>query len=538
MRPIQLHAWVLLLAAVGLHAQGLPLEQVLKNGVKRPAPAKEAPAASPTVQQAKPRPPASASPSVTAGTAGSPRSAQLPFSFQLAPGWQARFTQDNAALASSADGASTVAVLPVMGIGSASPSEWMRQHGATLLARYLPNATLDALYPSRLGRSGLLATISFARGQQTGKGSVMLFSQDGMGTLYLMGAPASRFLRDQPTMLAMLRSFRFQGERSGAANTDQRPPPPEPSYIPFRDPHEGAFTLDVPSNWKIEGGVVRRSEVDINTYVRATSPNGIVVTLGDEYIPRFIVPTATLASLGMGEGGRYSPFPGNVLIVQRYLPGAVYAHHHVASFAQRMGLTSPRIEQPRDRRELFKQLPSIGLTTTGGDVRFRARRGSMDYEGYVLAATSLMMAPGQQDGGIWYVQSLVSYVTPPGGGDLASAVVARMLSSIRMNPQWVAQQRQTSAETYRQVKETNDYIAGLFRETREHRQQIQDRQQREFGDIIRGVVRLRDTETGEVFEGKAGNNYYWRVRHSDTLIGSDLHSPPPNIDLTELEQLR
>ncbi len=365
---------------------------------------------------------------------------------------------------------------------------------------------------------------------------MMLFRQGGVGTLYVMGAPAQQYEQRRPELLAMLRSFSFRGEQV-RSNETSRDPVPTLKFTRFRDPNEGAFSLEVPANWRVEGGTVRRSEVDINTFVRVSSPDGIVVTLGDEYIPRFIVPTATMASLGLSEGGRYSPFPGNVLIVQRYLPGAAYAQLHAKPFAQRMGVSAVQMEQARERRELFKQLPSIGVTTTGGDVRFRGQRGGSECEGYVMAATSLMALQGQE-GGVWHVQSLVSYVAPRGRSAVANAAVAGMLGSIQMNPRWVAQQRQASAETYRQVKETNDYIAGLFRETREQQQQVRDRQQREFGDYIRGVVRLRDTETGEVFEGKAGNNYYWRVRQSDTLIGSDLHTPPPNIDLSEMEQVR
>jgi hypothetical protein len=142
------------------------------------------------------------------------------------------------------------------------------------------------------------------------------------------------------------------------------------------------------------------------------------------------------------------------------------------------------------------------------------------------------------EGGVWNITMLVSYLAPRGTTSIAHAAIAHMVSSIQMNPRWVSQQRQMTAETYRAVKETNDYIAGVFRETNEYRQRVQDRQHREFGDVIRGVVRLRDNESGEELEGKAGNNYYWRVRNTGTIVGSDVPSPPPNIDVMELEQVR
>ena len=70
------------------------------------------------------------------------------------------------------------------------------------------------------------------------------------------------------------------------------------------------------------------------------------------------------------------------------------------------------------------------------------------------------------------------------------------------------------------------------------RQKSQDRTNRNFSDYIRGTVRLKDPESGEELEGTAGKNYYWRVRNTNTVVGSDAPSAPPNIDVTELEQVR
>lgn len=527
--------YLLFLLPLALCSQGIPLESILRDGVKpnpsASSPGGEAPGrGEPTAPPAKPL--QSGAGDSRAGGGG------LPFAMKLAPGWRARLSEESGAVAQSPDGRSIVAILPVMNMGRQSPAEWLKKNGAGLLSRYLPNASLSAIYPSKLGTSGALVALSYEAGGQQGKSSALLYTHGGDGTLYVVGSPVNRFEQDKQSMLAMLRSFTFNGAPSDAAALENRSVAvPQLSYRKYRDPNEGAFTLDVPANWKVEGGIVRRSEVDINSYVQAVSPEGLVVVIGDANIPKFTTPTQMLAMSGLGEGARYSPFPGNVMIVQRYIPGAAYAHLHAGHFAQRMGVSGLRIHQPRERAELRKTIPSIGVTTTGGDVRFGGTRSASACEGYVLASTSIMTMQGVE-GGMWNVQSLVSYVGPAGMGAIAEAVIARMLGSIQMNPHWVAQQRRESAEAYRAVKETNDYIAGLFRETREYQQRVQDRQNREFGDYIRGVVRLRDTESGEVFEGRAGNNYYWRIRHSDTLVGSDISVPPPNIDLTEMEQVR
>ncbi|MCW5964404.1 MAG: hypothetical protein KIT83_10225 [Bryobacterales bacterium] len=530
---------------VTLSSQGVPLESILRDGVRK-EPSGSAPSGqqkADTAPVAAPQKPQARQPAIVprqAGPAGTRSAAgeKLPFSMQLAAGWQASLTPESGVLARSPDGKSVVAILPVMNLGSQPPGDWLRRNGARVLSRYLPEATVSALYPSKLGANGVLVSLSYNPGGGPGRSNALLFAHGDVGTLYIVGAPAQVFERQRPAMLAMLRSFSFRGEPLASGQARQTVAEvQELRYRKHRDPNEGAFTLDVPANWTVEGGTVRRSEVDLNTYIKATSPEGLVVMLGDEYIPKFTTPNPTFEMAGLREGSQYSPFPGNVMIVQRYLPGPVYAQYHAGQFIRKMGIANAQIGQPKERPELNQKIAAIGVTTTAGEVQFRGARGTQQCEGYVLAATSIMVMPGQ-DSGMWNVQSLVSYIAPAGKSATARAVVARMLSSIQMNPQWVAQQRQSSSNTYRAVKETNEYISNLFRETREQQQRVQDRQNREFGDYIRGVVRLRDTETGEVLEGRAGNNYYWRIRHTDTLVGSDISSPPPNIDLTEMEQVR
>ncbi|HBY63998.1 MAG TPA: hypothetical protein DEH78_29595, partial [Solibacterales bacterium] len=111
-------------------------------------------------------------------------------------------------------------------------------------------------------------------------------------------------------------------------------------------------------------------------------------------------------------------------------------------------------------------------------------------------------------------------------------------STFRVSPQWFGAQQQTTAETSRIVSQTNEQISRTISDSYWSRQRTQDRTNRNFSDSIRGVVRLRDPDTGEELEGTAGKNYYWRVRGTNTIVGQDTPTPPPTIDVTELEQVR
>lgn len=528
----------LLYLSVAANPQGIPLDQILKDGVKSKGGGDSQPGDSQTLPPAGSPRKSTPSQQAKPDTGVKPSGSAAPFQVRMPEGWRASLTNGSGMLAQNADGSAVVAVLPVLDLGKQSSADWLRHNAAAALAPYLPKVATAAVYPSRMGAAAALASLEFERAGQPGKSSVLLATNSGVGTLYVIASPARSFAADRPALLSILRSFSFAGVRDQSTGTsDPGVSAPPLSYRKFQDPAEQAFILDVPANWKVEGGLIRRSTVDVSTFLQAISPEGITVILGDRNLPKFIMPTSMMNQLGFGEGREYSPFPGNVMVVRRYMPGPIYAQYHATQLARAFGLANVKMEQARERRDMNQQIPSIGSSTIGGEVKFSAAMGNRQYEGYVLAATSAMTMQGVE-GGVWNITMLVSYLAPRGMTSIAHAAIAHMVSSIQMNPRWVSQQRQMTAETYRAVKETNDYIAGVFRETNEYRQRVQDRQHREFGDVIRGVVRLRDNESGEELEGKAGNNYYWRVRNIGTIVGSDVPSPPPNIDVMELEQVR
>jgi hypothetical protein len=153
----------------------------------------------------------------------------------------------------------------------------------------------------------------------------------------------------------------------------------------------------------------------------------------------------------------------------------------------------------------------------------------------VLAATKLTAMYGTA---MWNVTSLHGYLAPVEQVGTAMAALERMLQTTQVNPQWFAQQQQTTARTSEITREANDRISRIITDSYWSRQRVQDRTNQNYSDAIRGVVRLRDPSSGEELEGRAGNNYYWRIRGTDTLIGNDTGTPPPQIDVTELQQIQ
>src|SRR6202049_5256822 len=75
------------------------------------------------------------------------------------------------------------------------------------------------------------------------------------------------------------------------------------SFVPWREPNEGRFSLDVPRGWKVGGGILRRTPVDVRSAVNAVSPDGAIrVVIGDDDLVARREPDAAQRVVALWEG--------------------------------------------------------------------------------------------------------------------------------------------------------------------------------------------------------------------------------------------
>ena len=78
------------------------------------------------------------------------------------------------------------------------------------------------------------------------------------------------------------------------------------SFVTWREPNEGAYTISVPQGWKVSGGVRRRTPVDVRTAVNVVSPDGTIrLFIGDYDVPPAREPDQLTRTAGMREGQIY-----------------------------------------------------------------------------------------------------------------------------------------------------------------------------------------------------------------------------------------
>src|ERR1700760_4192537 len=205
-------------------------------------------------------------------------------------------------------------------------------------------------------------------------------------------------------------------------------------FTPWRDPKEGAFTLNVPQGWQIGGGTVRDSSIDPRHILPATSPDGgIQILMGDNSLIPREVPNQGLVYAGMREGQvtRRAEF------AQPYIRGTLCRQAQITSF----GTLADATRQLNQQAIAYGRSMGSSAQASVGEAGFRC--GSQI--GYVRAST---VVGGSANGAqVWGVLELSGFiVTNPGQALFARYILNNIVSSLQMDQQWLAHQAQLTKD--------------------------------------------------------------------------------------------
>lgn len=380
----------------------------------------------------------------------------------------------------------------------------------------------------------------FERDGKPGLGIALCSIQDRSGIVYIAGSAEESFEREKPRLIEMLQSFRFEQPDGGATDAALRP---AAEYTAWQDPQEGAFSLDVPRDWQVQGGTYRRASVDLVHVLHAASPDGrIQIKFNDSNIPAFAIPNQVMAFAGFREGSWYSPGYGVQFMVMRYLPGQAflddYIRRNYAPQLQDFKIVS-RQDRPdivQDFNRIYSGLQSYGVTFTlhAGEEAFRFQQAGEPFVGYGLALTQVVQNPAIQ-GGNWSVALLLITTCPEQEVDKVREIATHMFQSVRMNPQWVGSQQQLTANVSQIVTQTSQEISRIIDQSYWSRQGAMDDINRKFSNYILGVTDVVDPETGETWKVEAGHNYYWRRDFTNQVAGTRT-ADRPDINFSLLKE--
>ncbi len=301
------------------------------------------------------------------------------------------------------------------------------------------------------------------------------------------------------------------------------------SWVGFQDSVERAFTVDVPKDWTVKGGLFRMGYSDARPMLDIQSPDGRVnVRLRDVAIPSYFVPN----QLHPREGEIYDLGAQAQLTVARYRTGQEYAGLYAQSRFKSacQNLTA----QPSDASAPLKDfLPEdvSPIQSSVGQATYRCDSGPGARVAYVYARTSLYQ-------GFWQVQTLASFIAPADQVSLARGILRKAAESFRLNSQWVQYQKQMDQQALdyqrarqegrrrqlsQQVAEFEMKMQSMKNQVSafERQQARQASQVTSFGNVLTGITPTLDPlgNPRDVWTGSKSG--YW-TNGAGQVINSDV----------------
>jgi hypothetical protein len=349
------------------------------------------------------------------------------------------------------------------------------------------------------------------------------------GTFYSSAAEARS---SGETLARIFESFKVVGPETVQPLTRK--------FVQYLEPRERAFSIQIPQGWQATGGLVRLHAVDVRSDLRVSSPDGrVIMAFGDPQIPPFVEPNQTLDWTGFREGSAYSPGYGVTFMVRRFRDGLTFAREYVTGpVAQQC--SAVQITNGRLRPDLVDAINKVYATNgTGvsfhmgaGEVEFACTRNGEATGGYVFALTQRTAAAGTAT---WNVEKLYGVLAPRGQADAARALLAHMVASVQINPEWFQRQQGTTGAISRIVTQTNEVVSHGINDSWRKQQASQDELSRRRSNATLGLEDTVDTATGQRYKVESGSNYYW-VDLRGNIVGTDVHTRP-NLDFRELTRM-
>lgn len=207
-------------------------------------------------------------------------------------------------------------------------------------------------------------------------------------------------------------------------------PPPLPQAAPltvtwtkFIDPYEHAFVMEVPADWRVDGGIIPG---DIVPGLRLTSSDGsLSMSLNDARLRGlFNVPVGLMGEQANPATHRYLPAPYFILEYGTSLVGEQCA--------------SPKLQRLRLRPDVATVIDELftvrGGQTIAADAVYACERMGRPSLAYIALATHLSPNVGLQ---YWNVDTVEIAVAPPDRLSGSVTVMNRVWGSIEFLPLWL-----------------------------------------------------------------------------------------------------
>ncbi len=314
------------------------------------------------------------------------------------------------------------------------------------------------------------------------------------------------------------------------------------AFVPWRDPREGAFTMNIPRGWKVAGGTARTSAMDPHPFVLAVSPDRkIQLFYGDPNLTAREVPNRLTAMARMRDGQMIRASWGGPIMLARYQTGDQFTRDYVgAQLCRTPQITSSGILQDASRRLTmaaiaYGRAQGAPAQASVGETNFRCGAQA----GYVRASTVLAGSATGQGIGIWVAMEVTGFLADPSEAAMARYILNTMAGSFQLDPQWEARQARTTRDVTGAVTRAQQQMAAVIAQNArqqsqsshidvmsgwENKNKVMDGVMQRDSDARLGITTVTDDVTGSHTVSN-DYNYYW-TRPDGTIRGTNTDTPP------------
>ncbi len=294
-------------------------------------------------------------------------------------------------------------------------------------------------------------------------------------------------------------------------------PGPGLRWVRYTDNAEGAFSMEVPVGWQVEGGMYRLGYFDVRWMMDIRSLDGkVIIRISDADVPPYVLPGPHSGPAGHPaiRPQMFQMFVDNYQEAQPY--AQTYAKRRFAPVCT--SLTPAQSDwTPTMPPAWHEQEPPIRITDAS--LEYNCATSDGPRVANVYAVTSIHGRDG-----LWMVDVLLSVLATPDRPEQARSMTQHMINTWEETPQWKSYQAQMTQVGLGQMQAAfqqfmqqmavyhqertqamNQQVAGF-----EKRMQQQADQVTSFGNILTGVTNLVDPVTGMQFQDFTGPkaNYY------------------------------
>lgn len=304
-------------------------------------------------------------------------------------------------------------------------------------------------------------------------------------------------------------------------------------WVSYNDSAEGAFTMDVPLGWQIQGGMYRFGYFDARWRMGVRSLDGkVVILINDVDVPPYALPSPYLPP----EGQPYQKPQQFQMVVERFQRGqdyaATYAKHRFGSACKTLIPTTsawtPTLPASWSAESAQSSDASLSYNCTTTD-------------GPRIATVFTRNALIQGQGYAFWIATPISVLCAPGRCKQAYAITQHMIDSWQKNPQWVEYQNRLTQIGLQHIREGFQQFMQQMQQfheqfTRSLNQQVsgyyahQHAEQQQFSswdDIINNQTNVTDPATGAHFQVFSGPHHNYYRNGLGVTINSDI-SPGPD----------